>query len=199
MYRRLFPWLFLGLAVIAGGVAIAAAPVDKPSSLGPFFRMADTNGDGTGTKNIIGDMSSGDGVPVMLTAKADERLDVYRMLVFIEDSANPSADVYGNLASALSHGINIYKTNASDVKVQDITDPDTPIVSNATWSIYNYDVTPVDFGAGNDGVVVRWTFANAGMPIRLNEGESIVIDMDDDFTGLVRHYFEFQGVRRHYP
>ena len=178
-----------------GSLVFAAAPTEEDNICAPFFRMADTVGDGTGTKNAIGDLSADDGVPFYLKAASDESLSVARILVLIEDGGPLNADNYGGLAGPLTHGINIYRTDSAGTKIADITDPDTPVVSNMTWSIYSYDVTNINFGSGNDGVTVRWTFAKSGDELTLDAYEAIVIDIDDNLTGLVRHYFQFQGIR----
>lgn len=175
--------------------SMVALPIDPGKrARAPFFRFADTVGDGTGIKNL--NINATGGQLCKLTAQLGEKLSVARLIVLIEDAPNMSADEYGNLGAPLTNGISIYKTDEEGTKVHEITDPDTPIVSNMTWSMYNYDVTSLAFGAGNDAVKVRWTFLKAGFPIELFPEQSLVVDLADDFTGLARHYFQFQGQRR---
>ena len=159
-----------------------------------LYRYLDTDGDGTGTKNAIGNYS-GAVEEFFIAPPASTVFEIHRMIVSIEDSANPSADVYGNLAAALTNGVSIKIKDASGDLV-DLCDGVT-IKANSHWSRICYDVTNLNFGSGNDIVQVRWTFAKSGKPIYLDgdKGQYLSVDVNDDLTGLVSHYFMVQGVR----
>lgn len=159
----------------------------------PFFRFADTVGDGSGTKNANGDYS-GTVTDFKLSHPADAQVDCFisRMIVHIEDTANPSAAHYGNTGAALTNGIQILKLDADGATIQDITD-DSTIKKNSQWGEYCFDVVLDSFGSGNDYVQVRWTFAKTGTPLRLGPGEQLAIRLNDDLTGLINHTFMLQG------
>jgi hypothetical protein len=57
-----------------------------------------------------------------------------------------------------------------------------------------YDASVKNWGAGNEMLLVRWTFAKAGQDgINVSDGESLSVFMSDDLSGLLRHSFMFQG------
>jgi hypothetical protein len=153
-----------------------------------IFRYLDTAGDGSGTKEAIGDYSAG--VDFKITA-ATASIDIYRMLVFIEDSGPLSADQYGNLA-ALTNGIEVKVKNAAGATTVDLTDG-IPIKNNAGWARTCYDSTADDYGSGGNFVKVRWTFSASGQPLRIPVGHSFTVELSDNLTGLVEHTFMAQG------
>ena len=158
-----------------------------------FIRFADTNGDGTGDANAIGDYSSTvTDFLISHPASAPTNLFINRLIVHIEDTNNWSADNYGNLSGPLTNGISILKLDGNLQVSQTVTEAD-PIKSNAHWGKFCYDVNLVSFGSGNDFFQVRWTLAKSGYPARLAPGESFAVRLNDDFTGLVQHTFNFQG------
>ena len=155
-----------------------------------FFQMADTVGDGSGTANAVGDLSAG--VEFKVLCGANELLQCHRVIVLIEDGGPLSADNYGNLA-ALTNGIDCYVKDPAGAIDYQLIDPNLTIKSNLLWSQYCYDVKEINFGSGNDGVAVRWTFAKAGAPIQLEPGWSLNFLCQDNLTGLVTHTFQVQG------
>jgi len=70
-----------------------------------------------------------------------------------------------------------------------------PITYRLSWARYCYDFEVSTFGAGNENGHARWTFAKSGTVIRLDgdSNERLVIELEDDFTGLVEHCFQVQG------
>ncbi len=158
-----------------------------------LFRFLDTNGDGTGTKNAIGDLSS---TPVFLiTAPAGYEYILNRMIVKIEDAASGfNADTYGGL-TALTNGILLGHYNSSGAQDLDLLDGE-PIKQNLNWARNCFDATIESFGSGTDFFKVRWTFANAGNPLVLEPGESLRLTIQDDLTGLIGQFFQVQGWRR---
>lgn len=155
------------------------------------FRYLDTNGDGTGTKNANGDYSVTPGRFYVQNAN-DKGMCVSRLIVHIQDAQNFSADNYGNLASALTNGVSVNAKDHVDNVLLDLTDG-LPVKSNADWGRLCYDTINVSYGSGNDFVQVRWTFSKAGKFLSLAKDESLNVDLNDDLSGLVGHYFMVQG------
>lgn len=152
-----------------------------------FYRLADSIGDGTGEKNAVG------GIPgtYRLTCGPYERLLVQAMIVYLEDSRKMRTQNYGGMTDPLPIGITISQDMA-DGPPQLVTDPDNPIKSNGDWALFSGNTTPLVL-EGHEGLIVRVS-ENALM--RLDPGESIAITMPDDMTGLIKHYFAFQGFTR---
>ena len=154
------------------------------------FQLMSTNGDGTGTTNAIGDYSAG--TDFYITPGSTQRYAIFRMLVFIEDTQALSADEYGNLA-ALANGVRVVLRDKNDAEIIDLTAGVT-IKNNAQWAQVCHDSKQSDYGSGNNFVSVRWTFAKAGSPIFVQEHEKLVVELSDNFTGLVTHTFIVQGL-----
>lgn len=153
-----------------------------------FSRYLDTNGDGTGTKNANGNYSS-----AAETFYIDGPLTITRMIVSVEDTGGMQAEEYGNLGTALTNGITIdIDSGGLDNELVDLTDGE-PIKTNAGWGQLCYDVDLKSWGAGDDLLVVRWTFDKSGAPIKLGDDDRLEITLNDDFSGLIGHYFLVQG------
>lgn len=159
-------------------------------------QFLDTTGDGTGTENANVDGSS---TPVIFKIQPaqGEVFQLNRMLVHIEDSGTFQSDTYGAiLAAAISTGVQVQvRLTSDDSVIQDLTNG-VPVESNQQWGRFCYD-TRLDsyIGGGNDHVHVRWTFERDGAPIILDETMYFCIIINDDFTGLVEHYFRITGDR----
>jgi len=158
-------------------------------------RALDTVGDGSGTKNAIGNYSSA-AEEFLMSPDAGEQWTISRLIVSVEDSAGALADEYGNLGNALSNGIKVEVHDGSGL-LYSLTDPDIPIKTNAQWGIMCYDVNMASWGVSpsNDLLLVRWTFTRFGKPIVLRSwnSEKLVVTLNDNLVGLISHYFVAQG------
>jgi len=155
-------------------------------------RFLDTIGDGSGSNEAIGDYSGGQQL-FRFKPTGGPYAEITRMIVHITDSGAIDADLYGN-GITLTNGIQL-AIFEDGVKIQDLTDPNHPILSNAHWGHYCYDETTLDFGSGNNHIVIRWTFARTGVPVYLNssKNQELAVILNDDFSGLAAHGFLVQG------
>ena len=153
-----------------------------------FYRYLTSDGRYDGGKQATGDHT-----PARFYVGSPGRvITINRLIVHISDAANPSSDEYGNLGAALTNGIAVNVKDVSGTVVLDLTDA-LPIKTNADWGRVCYDVQLTSFGAGNDFIQVRWTFAKSGRPLTLPPGYTFGVDLNDDFTGLDGHTFMAQG------
>ena len=156
-------------------------------------QFASSNGDGTGTTNLIGDYSDGgDGLSVFAVEPVSKAIVIRRMIATIEDSGAPDSGKYGNNIT-LTNGITI-TVNEANNDVRSTLTPD-PVMTNAEWATYCHDLTAHTWGSGNDTLTVRWTFTKGigDDGVVLDPGESIRVILNDDFSDLVAHKFLFQG------
>jgi len=167
--------------------------VKAPGSSLHVSRYLDTAGDGTGTKNATGDYSS-TADEFYIAPASDEVMLIYELLIDIEDTSGMSESEYGNIGSALSNGIQIKKMRSVTV-IDDFTDG-VPVLTNANWGRVAFDKRYDTQGSGNESLVVRLRFIDTGEPIRLDGalGDRLAVQLNDDFTGLVSHYFKARGV-----
>ena len=156
-----------------------------------LYRYLDTNGDGSGTKQATGDYSTTPTSFYIKPANGDIYL-IERAIVHIRDSAGYRADRYGDMPQALTNGIEVKMFRNGNVS-DDLTDG-IPVKVNADWGRLCYDVSPVAFGAGNDFLQARWTFAKSGQPLKLGSNQSLHFMLNDDFTRLIEHTFMIQGI-----
>lgn len=175
-------------SIIAGNVY--ADPNAPTWSQTVFSRFLDTDGDGTGTKTAVGDYSGGSLDIFYIAPAAGEVFVIERMMISYEDTTGMQAQEYGNTGGALSVGI-VVRISNDDGVVEDLTDGVT-IKDNGEWGRYCYDVQLVSWGSGNEKILARWTFARHGRPIVLN-GDKLEVVLNDDFQGLLDHYFLVQG------
>ena len=159
----------------------------------PISRFLDTNGDGTGTKNAVGNYASPTEFYIQPAAGTIYR--IARMIVTIEDTTGFTATEYGNTGGALANGVTVQTKNDSGA-ITDWTDQQ-PVTVNSEWGKMCYDVDLKSWGAGNEILVARWTFERSGQQIRLDgddaNNERFVVSLNDDLTGLIQHYFLVQG------
>lgn len=154
------------------------------------YQYLDTNGDGTGTKQATGNYAS---TPTTFkftgTAK---RTYLNRMIVYLEDSGNFSTENYGAGLAALTNGIEVLLYDSAGTEVDDLTGG-IAIKSNGGWARVCHDVSYIEFGAGDNVLSVRWTFANSGKPLLLPRGGELRVALSDDCSGFVEHTFMVQG------
>lgn len=119
---------------------------------------------------------------------------VARVLVYIRDTGAFDADKYGNNIT-LTNGIAL-KTYRNGVEQNNLTNSQT-VKANSHWGKYCYDTFLSTYGVGDQSLSARWTFTKAGVYIRLDgdENDSIEVELNDDFSGLVEHTFNFQGFK----
>lgn len=148
-------------------------------------RFADTVGDGSGSinANVDGSVTP---VDFMVTAAEKEILVLHRLIVTIVDTAPMDSGAYGNNLT-LTNGIKIYCKTALGVETERTAQH--AILTNAAWGAYCYDVQNINWGAGAEQVTCRYTFDNDGESLILNPGESYIIRIADDLTGLIGHHF----------
>lgn len=155
-------------------------------------QFLDTQGDGDGTENAIGDYSTVEGI-FKITAQPGDVLKICRVLISIVDAGINNADVYAG-AGVLSNGIHMYVTDPDGAIAYTLTDKDHAVTTIGHWSHYCFDINVIDgFASGEDHVIFRWTFKKAGRCVELLPGWSLVMALNDSFTTLTSHMFLAQG------
>jgi len=158
-----------------------------------LFRYLDTDGDGTGTKNAVGNYATATDFYIEAPTAVGSTYVIARMLVHIEDCNGLDTGAYGN-GITLTNGITVTVKGEDGNTVLDMTDG-VPIITNADWGRQCYDTMLSNYGAGNDYISVRWTFSKAGSPLVLNHRHKLCVTLHDNFSGLVDHYFMVQGYK----
>ncbi len=150
------------------------------------------DGTGFGTLNANGDYS-GATQDFYILPPPKRVYYITRLLVFVEDSIGFHTGEYGNIGGPLANGITVEVRNASELLL-DLT-KGVKIQTNSDWTRHCYDTEVRTWGAGNEYLAVRWTFARAGTTVRLrgNLYERLTVRLNDDLSSLMGHFFVAQG------
>jgi hypothetical protein len=91
---------------------------------------------------------------------------------------------FGGL-TARTNGLKVYTETAGGTIITNYT-TDITIKKSGDFVLFaGPDAGTVnELGGTDDAQLIRWTFSKAGMPIRLNAGESFNIAVQDDITSL---------------
>ena len=141
-----------------------------------------------------------------VTVFDDNKYEIYRVLIKIQDNVSNTEDEYISNAS-LTNGI-IAELNTSYGAQQVIHDP---IKNYSDWCTYaGTDVRNLAKGNSSGKTwSVRWTISKSGQPLTLrgsnpienglggvNVGEEVIVKLQDDFSSLVKQVMLVQGVIR---
>lgn len=155
-----------------------------------LYRYLDTNGDGTGTANATGDYSVTADDFYLLAGGGEQ---IHRMIVSVRDTGAFDAASYGN-GLALTNGVSVLVYDKNQDTEIDLLGGSN-IKTNAEWGAQCYDADVKTWGTGDEMLLVRWTFAKAGAPLRLQKDDKFIVRLNDNFTGLNGHYFQIQGLK----
>jgi len=159
----------------------------------------DTVGDGSGTKNAIGDYATTATV-LKIAPGTGAIYDIHRLIFSISDTGAMTTAKYGTL-NALTAGIEIYVADEAGINYY-LTDPDFPIKTNGELSYICFDVDYVTLGGGDTLVNGRFSFdrftegpdnRDHGIVLHGKHGEHLGVAINDTLTGLNAHRFLVQG------
>lgn len=147
---------------------------------------------GTGTYEQASDYSV---TPGRFWVEYAEPVVINRMIGSYEDNQSIAASEYG-AGPALTNGIKISIEDANDDEIVDLIEGRT-VKTNADWTSFCYDASPIDYGTGANYMAIRWTFGRTGMPLILEAGWKLIMTISDDLSGLTSHTFQAQGFYPH--
>jgi hypothetical protein len=177
------------------GVVVFTYPFEPEGDYNPelLFRYLDSNGDGTGDKNVVGNYST-DASSFYIQPPPNTEYHIERLIVAIRDGAGFRAERYAGLGAALTNGIDIQKRDTGGRILYSFLDG-VPIRTNGDWGRLCYDVDLKTWGAGDDFLLVRFTIGKSGGHLHLDgsKNENLAITLNDDFTALNDHFFLVQG------
>lgn len=159
----------------------------------PYTKTLSTNGDGTGTYNIVGDYS---GAPTDFYYQAPVGVKYYlnAVTVTITDTSKFNVDGFGGLA-ALTNGIEMIY---SDLGVEHVLLGGRQIKTNGEWPVVTPYVKLIPFANLSGADLLSVTFKLKELyeiPLILSgdHDRKFIVRVNDDFTGLVTHQYVLHG------
>jgi len=160
---------------------------------GPFEHYLDTNGDGTGTFNAIGDYSATPtefyyAPPAGITAV------ISKLIIHIADKGLFGFDGYGAIAAGqVVNGMTI-TVERLGVEVLSLTNG-VPITDNASMSHLNVDYNKTTFANNEESSSVSLEDHSFGGPLNMHGdlGDRLIVTLNDSFVGLIDHHFILYG------
>jgi len=154
--------------------------------------MFDTDGDGTGDTNAIGDYSDPEpGVgetEFFVTMPEGEAMVVASGRFYIEATGGFDSGKYGNNI-VLTNGIKLHLQDANGNVILDFFQDGGVIMTNAQLAAIGQLPVYLEFGQGNNSLVVSWTAVAFGTHLLITHENKLVVTVNDDFTDLVQHRF----------
>lgn len=147
--------------------------------------------DGLGVTTDLG--VNGSVTPVNFQYAPAGEVYIHRAIIHLQDDGAWRASRYGSL-NELTNGLEIKILNADDTVDHDYT-AGFPIKNISHWGAMCYDVDLITIGAGDTVCNVRWTFALAGQPMRINGnvGQYLQVVVQDDLSSVTAHTIMLQG------
>lgn len=160
----------------------------------PLVQFLDTNGDGTGVVNAIGNYSI-TAEKFLVAPPSGTIYTVNELLFHIGASGNFSAQNYAGIIGGLANGVSVTVERAG-VPIFDILGGH-PIKNNTEFGHLSGDFRVVSFAGGPDTAIVaslRSTSFETGLNLYGSLSDALVVSLNDDFTSLTDQHFVAHGV-----
>lgn len=159
---------------VAGNLLTLDTPFDYAFPIGsnvlPFTR----------DMNVVGSPGAPQYFEIQGPGSLGLQIDVTRFMLSITTSSAGLITEFGNIP-ALTNGLVLRRVDSVYRNVWNIK-------SNLEFGLHAYDIQPFSaLGPGGDGLICRYTFAGQdkhGVAIRLSQGESLQLVIQDSLAGL---------------
>jgi len=161
----------------------------------PTVHYLDTNGDGTGTTNAVGDYSAAV-TSFYLAPAVGEVIVLEKLIIQVADKGAFAIDGYGGLAAGVvTNGVTIQFSRLGSV-VTKLTD-NAPIVTNADMSRLNTDYRLIPYASSYNSSFVSFDNTSFGTSLYMvgDLQDTLEVLLHDNFTGLESHRFIAYGVQ----
>lgn len=159
----------------------------------PYVHYLDTNGDGTGTTNAIGDYSVTPAV-FYFQPGAGETVEAAKLMMHVADKGAFEFDGYGSLAAGVvTNGVEItfYRLGQLALKLTN----GEPIIANHAYSHLNTDYILSTYTSNYQASTVSFDAASFNGPLVMHGDlqDQLRVELNDNFTGLDSHQFILYG------
>lgn len=148
-------------------------------------QLFSTGGDGSGTTN----MNVAVATDFKIVASTETEMQITRILFKMRD-ANMRLNQFGGIAT-LTNGITITARDTNDAVLHTFN----PLVIKSLddFGLLAGLDSVIEPSVGDDTWYCRWTLEKAGRPIILFPAQYLMIDINDDLSGLTEFYAQAQG------
>lgn len=126
------------------------------------------------------------------TVPAGKQVWLHRLHMTATNTNMSKTTFFGEVA--LTNGLTFQVHDQTDALLIDFLDGEPITVTHEFGALVGVDIQTVASGAGNDYESVRWTIANSGEPLFMDEGSYIECVISDDLTGISTMKAMIQGV-----
>lgn len=164
--------------------------VAPPSSGLPFQFFLTANGLGTGNHNLNGNYTS----PTEFLYTSTSRYEIYSVLVSISDGSSFNQTDYGAIIGGLTNGIKFF-VKVGEVYIPLLGTGEYPIKTNYEWLSISPETELTSFAGLAQTLSINFNIINQyGKPLSLGIGQSFVVRLNDNLSGLVNHTFGLRGI-----
>jgi len=169
--------------------ALLFAQVANAGNLVPIFRYLDTVGDGSGTKNAVGNYATTPQT-FQIVVPAGKGYTIESMTIHLSGATNFQILGYGSINAGLTNGV-VLQAVVGGVTLN--FDDGAPFKTNDDLGHISANVNHVTYSGTGDSLVVQFQVSDYGVPLTLNPGDSLQVVLHDNFTGLSSQHFIVKG------
>jgi len=156
----------------------------------PLFRYLDTVGDGSGTKNAIGNYSAGEQIFKFTNPVSAQCVVITTFIAHIAGPTNFALTGYANIAGGLTNGWTMH-TTMGGVTTQFLDGE--PIKTNDDLAHFSPKINHLNFNGAGDSLICPLESSQFGMVLTLHGGDTFQVILHDDFSTLTSQHFIIQG------
>src|SRR5574337_88910 len=157
----------------------------------PTQKFLTTAGDGTGVYNHNVDYSA---TPTDIKYTTNSVYDIYSLVIVISDHANFNQTDYGAIAGGLTNGVKVFIKPSGLAEIPLLSG--VAFKQNFEWLQITEHTQLSSFAGLAQTLMVGFNiFEDYGKPINMNVGDTFIVRLNDNFTGLVGHTFGLRGIK----
>jgi len=159
----------------------------------PFEHYLDTNGDGTGAINAVGDYSA-TVTDFYYQPPVGATVEVTKLIMHVADKTTFPFDGYGGIAAGtVVNGLEILFERLGVIALQ-LTDG-VPITRNVDFVHLNTDYEKISFASNYEASSVSFDIQSFDTPLQMHGDlqDKLIVRLHDNFTGLDDHHFIAYG------
>ncbi len=170
--------------------SIAKDPIPPPPRGIPSRRFLTSTGVASGVSALNGNYAT----PTDFYYTALARYDIHNIIITISDATSFGQSDYGAIPAGLTNGISFWMDIPGVGQVRLLTQD--AIKANLDWYTVTAHTVLTTFSGNAQTLVVDIEVNNDfGIPLTMFTGYRLIIRLNDDFTGLIKHTCYTKGIQ----